>query len=194
MTALCETHNHLASELCAQDDLSVYSNEMETFGSRLTAAREKAGFKSPADAIKRHGFTSVYYQHEAKDEAPRPDSVRKYAEAFGVDPAWLTSGVASSAQEPSAAIKDAVDINELAEGIHLIAYRLYSKYEDDPSLGEFGNVRRGNPGAPEREAALQVARLIQMYLDGEPSYGPIFWLRGVHDSEDAQSTKNRESR
>lgn len=64
---------------------------------RLREARERAGYKTAADAAEAHGWTySTYAGHENGSRGLRPEQARAYAEAFGVAPEWLVFGEAEA--------------------------------------------------------------------------------------------------
>lgn len=67
---------------------------------RLREARIKAGFKSAADAARRHGWrTPTYSAHENGTRNLSRENAATYAAAFAVDPAWLLFG--DSTRAPS---------------------------------------------------------------------------------------------
>ncbi|MBI1621475.1 helix-turn-helix domain-containing protein [Aquamicrobium zhengzhouense] len=68
---------------------------------RLQIAREKAGFRSAADAAQNFGWGySTYASHENGSRGLRLDSARKYARAFGTTPGWLLTGSDKEAEDP----------------------------------------------------------------------------------------------
>jgi len=59
---------------------------------RLKLARENAGFSSAAKAANRFGFCVTTYRSHENGTRNFTNSVEKYAEAFGVEAAWLFFG------------------------------------------------------------------------------------------------------
>lgn len=64
---------------------------------RLKDARQKAGFRSAAEAAERFGWvSSTYASHENGTRGVKPDDVKKYALAFRSDPGYLLFGTERS--------------------------------------------------------------------------------------------------
>ncbi len=64
---------------------------------RLKDARQKAGFRSAADAAERFSWVaSTYASHENGTRGVKPDDVKKYALAFRSDPGYLLFGTERS--------------------------------------------------------------------------------------------------
>jgi phage repressor protein C with HTH and peptisase S24 domain len=69
------------------------AQEAATPAMRLRVARERAGFKSAADAVERFGWKqSTYLAHENGQNGIRPDKAAAYADAYRVSVGWLLSG------------------------------------------------------------------------------------------------------
>ena len=67
---------------------------METIGGRLRHARERRAW-SQRDLAERAGLpqqTVLRVEHDRYENRPRPSTIRKLAEALGVDPGWLLFG------------------------------------------------------------------------------------------------------
>lgn len=76
-------------------------SDNQSTAARLRLARERAGFKTAADALERFGWKqSTYLAHENGQNGIRPDKAKLYADAFKVSVGWLLSGEDSA---PSAA-------------------------------------------------------------------------------------------
>jgi phage repressor protein C with HTH and peptisase S24 domain len=66
---------------------------VSTQGERLQKARDRAGFKTPADAIKRFHWTpSTYRAHENGQNGFPPKAALKYSKAYAVPAGWLLTG------------------------------------------------------------------------------------------------------
>lgn len=69
------------------------ASDQSTPPTRLRLAREKAGFKSAAEAIERFGWkASTYLAHENGQNGIRADKAAVYADAFKVTVGWLLTG------------------------------------------------------------------------------------------------------
>jgi DNA-binding XRE family transcriptional regulator len=70
---------------------------MTDVSDRLTQARSKAGYETATDAANAFGWNPVTYRaHEAGDRGLKPDVAKRYARAFKVSVAWLTTGEGAS--------------------------------------------------------------------------------------------------
>jgi len=68
---------------------------MDTIADRLRRARQQAGFATATDAALRHGWNpNTYKSHENGTRGLRGTAPERYAQAFGVSPAWLQFGTA----------------------------------------------------------------------------------------------------
>jgi phage repressor protein C with HTH and peptisase S24 domain len=68
--------------------------------SRLRRAREAAGFKSASEAVEKFRWrASTYMAHENGQNGIRPEPALIYAQAFGVDPGWLITGLGPQAAQ-----------------------------------------------------------------------------------------------
>lgn len=96
---------------------------------RLQEAREKAGFRSAADAAEKFEWAySTYAAHENGSRKLTPDAARRYGRAFSVGAAWLLYG----AEKDRDAVPEPVSVpvvGKVAAGVWLDADS-YS-YEDD---------------------------------------------------------------
>ncbi|MGB8601105.1 MAG: XRE family transcriptional regulator [Rhizomicrobium sp.] len=76
---------------------------MRSTADRLRVAREKAGYKSAAEALERFGWKqSTYLAHENGQNGIRPEKAKVYAEAFNVTVGWLLTG---DGEGPHTAVK-----------------------------------------------------------------------------------------
>ena len=67
---------------------------MDTIGKRLRYLRERRAW-SQRDLAARAGLpqmTVLRVEHDRYEHRPRPSTIRKLAEALGVDPGWLLFG------------------------------------------------------------------------------------------------------
>lgn len=62
------------------------------FKERLRASMERKGWDQKALALAANLSESAISRHLERDDAPRADSLKKYADALGVEVAWLGFG------------------------------------------------------------------------------------------------------
>lgn len=66
---------------------------MNTVHARLEYARRRNGYLSATEAAVALGVRpSTYLGHEGGSRGIRPDTIRRYATAFGCSPGWLAFG------------------------------------------------------------------------------------------------------
>lgn len=110
---------------------------------RLKAARERAGFKTAADAIRRFGWTATTYMaHENGQNGLRQAVAQSYGLAFKVSSGWLLTGEGSpfigivKELESSNGSSDGI-VNEAKRGVELsdAALDFRAMPRDMPVLG-----------------------------------------------------------
>lgn len=82
-----------------------YARAMKNISERLRAARIAAGFESISDAVNAYDWKySTYAGHENGHRGIKNPDLEKYAEAFGVDQAWLLTGKETVGRNPQSAL------------------------------------------------------------------------------------------
>ena len=70
---------------------------MTDVATRLVQARKNAGYETATEAANAFGWNPVTYRaHEAGDRGLKPAVAARYARAFRVSVAWLTTGEGSA--------------------------------------------------------------------------------------------------
>jgi transcriptional regulator with XRE-family HTH domain len=118
---------------------------------RLKLARENAGFKQPSDAARRFGWSEhTYKSHENGIRGIRLPVAQKYAEAFGVSVAWLTTGANGPERAKQTDVLNVPVYGAAAGGVWL-------ENADDPETDEFVPI---SPD-PRYPSHAQYARLVK---------------------------------
>ena len=71
----------------------------DSFGSRMGEERKRQGLTMEQFGQKMGISGSLVGRYERDEENPKPETIRKFAEALGVSPSWLVYGEGSPKQK-----------------------------------------------------------------------------------------------
>lgn len=182
MTVVCAIHNATATGFSDSRNPLGYRDDVKTFGDRLIEARKAAGYENPKAAQEAFGFSSVYYEHEKKEHAPRRDSVERYASAYRVDYNWLLTGVGAMKGDGEVISDLRIDPEKLAPTLWLLAIRGKTAHDADPNLPDFSEWSPEDIPAVWVQLAEFLSTAIDAARQGRSESYTMSLLRGVATS------------
>ncbi len=139
---------------------------MTTAAERLIKARTDAGYSNARQAAEANGWPYMsYYTHETGRRDISVDAARRYAEAYGVDAAWLLLGEARYAPKPSNATKDTNKQSARTE-VHIVGTVAAGVWHEGEAIDGETAVYNGHLPAQTKAYKVQGDSMDEIIPDG----------------------------